>query len=674
MPELHPSRRPLSVLVLGFLLVLVCCGGGDDEPAIDREKAWETLGTGGDEAAFDRKLAALADAPLDPPPVVGEDYHPVFPDPIPFDPSEWSTGKSVDIVADPRAVKGGRIVLATDSWPPTIRTEGPASRLGFLSTIHGLVYETLLTWDTSQDAFVPNLATHWQMLDDRMTFRFRIDENARWADGRPVTADDVVATIEDHYKNPDRRDPSVSRFWNERVEYARMLDRLTVEVKSTEPLWRNQISIALCMIYPAAYIRMDGETYIQDWNWRLPPGSGPYELRTEDIRKGRSITLRRRKDWWAREQPDNRHVYNFDEIMWRVVRDDELTYQKFLAGQIDMHQIGIAQRWVEELDREPPVRNGWVQKRRIFNLVPRGFGGYALNARRAPFDRLPVRKAFAHLLNREKLFEKFFFFQYEYVDSYFPGQPYARPDAERTRYDPKRARALLAEAGFVKRDREGYLVDAEGQRFPTLKLDYTGGVTSKRIHDLFRNDLWNEAGIKMELKEIDYASLLKKVWDYRFDIVRWAWTAGLWPSPERNWHGKYADVPQTNNLTGFSDPEADRIMDAYRYEFDPAKRNAMLQRLDRIFFEDHPYALGWYGPYFRLVYWDKFGHPPEYFFRYGRGFDNVLALWWFDPERAARTDENRRAGRKNHPGPLGQSDEIDQKYWLTHERSMPDGR
>ncbi len=666
-------RRSTRVALFLSLFLLATCGSKEPPPSIDRAKAWEDLGLERTEADFDRSLRALKTMPVDPTPVVGADYHPTFPELLPFDPFEWETAEPTDIVADPRAVKGGRLVLGTGEWPPTIRTDGPASRLSLLSTIHGLIYETLLGWDATGEKFVPGLARYWRILPDKMTYRFRIDERARWADGTEVTADDVVASIESHYKNPDRKDPSVYRYWQERVEYAKVLDKYTVEVKATEPIWRTMITISQNFIHPAAYIRMDGETYLAEWNWKLPPGSGPYSLDSTDIRKGRSITVRRREDWWAGDFPENRYTCNFDEIQWQIVRDDELLYQKVLAGEIDMTQIGIAQRWVEELDRAKPIKRGYIQKRKVYNLVPEGFGGYCMNMRRPPFDSRNVRLAFTHLLNREKLFAKFFFYEYEYVDSYFPYQDYARKDAERIHYNPAKARELLAADGWTRRDDEGYLANAKGERFPTLTIEFDGSGTRQRIHEVYRTDLWNEAGIRLELKVLDYASQLKKVWEYQFDLVRWSWTAGLFPGPEQNWHSVYADRPQSNNLSGFKDPEADRIMEAYKYEFDPAKRNEMLRRLDAIFFDAHPYALGWLGPYFRFIYWDKFGHPPEYVSRYARDFNSVLWLWWYDEDRAKQTAANRERGVLNHEGPLGQYDDVEHRYWLTHRLSMPDG-
>ncbi|RME74337.1 MAG: hypothetical protein D6776_05450, partial [Planctomycetota bacterium] len=624
------------------------------------------------EQDFDAAMQRLDGVRVDPPPVVGRDYHPQFPPDRPFDPAAWQTGPPAPSVAVPTARPGGVLRVATESWPPTIRTEGPNSRLALLSTMHGLIYETLLGYDLYDDRYVPALASHWQIEPDRRTFRFRLDPEARWADGRPVTSDDVVATFE-HLRNPDRRDPLINKLYGELIERVTPLDRLTVEIVAREPRWRSFLTISGTQIYPAAYIRMDGETYLREWNWRLPPGSGPYEIRPEDIRKGRSITLRRRKDWWQQGRKAVRGMYNFDAIRFELVRNRELMYQKFLAGELDLYFVSVAQRWVDEVDRERAVRKGWVQKRRVHTESPNGYGGYCFNMRVPPFSSRNVRLAFAHLFNREKLFAKYFFYQYEYMDSYFPGQKWARPNRERVHYDPERARALLAADGWTHRDEQGFLVNDKGERFPTITMELgSSNPASLRIHRLTKDELWNEAGIRLELKITDFPSLLKKVWDGQFKVVYWFWSAGFFPDPEYQFHSKFADQKQSNNLNGLKIPELDRILDAYRYEFDPKKRLHMLQRVDELVFNAHPYALAWYAPYFRVLYWDRFGHPPEYADRFGDGLDSIMAYWWFDPDRDRALRRAMQRGVSLYPDrPLGQYDPVEQRWWASHHRPAP---
>ncbi|MHC4392467.1 MAG: extracellular solute-binding protein [Planctomycetota bacterium] len=664
------SRRWLLALCLALPFSAAGCTEDETGPEYDRKATWEALGLSETEDAFGNETAALQTVKIDPKPVVGEDYDPIFPEPIPFDPSDgWQTSTHPLDVGDPSAKKGGSILFSMSSWPATIRTEGPNSRLSTTANMHSMIYEPLLSFSLSSNDFAPALATHWKVSEDKRIFTFRLDPRARWADGLPVTADDVKASYE-HLTNKDRRDPIVVEFYKDLIKEVRILDQYTVEIEASKPRWRSMLSIGQLTVYPARYIRMDGDTYIGEWNWKLPPGSGPYEIKPESVKKGQSISLTRRDDFWGRDLPQHAGMYNFDEIRYVVVRDEGLLYSKFIKGEIDLFGVTKAQSWVDEYDKENVVQKGWVQKRKIYNFDPQGFGGYCFNMRKTPFDNVLVRKAFAHLFNREKLFAKFFFYQYEYHDTYFPSSQYRRKNAERIRFDPKKALALLAEAGWVKRDGQGYLVNEAGERFPKLTVEFISA-GFERIHALVKNDLWQQAGIEMELKRVDYPSYIKRVWEYKFDLTFFSWTGSAFPRPEGSWHGKYADQPQTNNLTGMKNDKLDALMDAYEDEWDAKKRVEMLQEVDQILFDEHPYALGWGAPYTRYLYWDKFGHPAEYFSRFARDAVNVMAYWWFDPDKAANLVRNKSRNAESYPGkPLNQYDPIDQTYWLTHDQPI----
>lgn len=666
------DARAAAAIALAACIVLGGCEKKDLAPTYDREAAWKRLGVAPSEASFDEQVAELAKVKIDPPPSIPFPPRTDFPPDLPFDPSEWITNEPGPDVNDPRAKKGGTLRLALTEWLPTVRTEGANSRSAALSDIHGMIYEPLLVYDTTIEDYVPRLATHWQIDDDKQTFRFRLDPRARWADPErtPVTADDVLATFE-HLKNPDRKDPGTSQVYDELIEYVRVLDRLTVEVKTKKREWRSFLMIATAPIYPARYIRMDGETYLDEWNWKVPPGSGPYELLAEDVKKGHSIRIRRRTDWWAAGDKRFAGMYNFDEIRWDVVRDDELLYKKFLEGEVDVYLNSMAQKWVEEVDKARPIRMGWAQKRRIYTLNPNGFGGYVFNMREPPFDVREVRLAFAHLVHREKMFAKFFFYQYDYIDSYFPGQPWARPGAQPVRFDPAEARRLLAQAGWTNRDSEGFLCREDGTRFPTLEIQYSSP-GFQRIHAAVKEDLWREAGIKLDLVQLDAPSITRRVWEFKFKLAFFNWTASIFPDHEYFFHSKFADQQRSGNLSGMKNPKLDRLLEAYKLEFDPKRRKEMLQEIDALIFDEHPYALAWYGPYFRILYWDKFGHPPEYTQRYGDYPDDLMAYWWYDPDRDRRTQENKARGVSNYPDrPMSQYDDVDQRYWLTNPLPKP---
>ncbi|MBM3275304.1 MAG: hypothetical protein FJZ00_09135, partial [Candidatus Sericytochromatia bacterium] len=200
-----------GILAAALSALMVACTQPEApaDMAYDEQSAWRTLGLTGTRADFEKSLDPLNKVVLDKPAEVGTGYDPKFPPDIPFKPEDWTTSAPSTLINDPRARKGGTLRLAISDWPPTLRTEGPNSRLKTTSDMHNLVFETLLDYDVDRGTFLPRLATHWQVGADRKTFRFRLDPRAKWSDGRPVTSDDVKATLE-HLMRKDRKDPSVA--------------------------------------------------------------------------------------------------------------------------------------------------------------------------------------------------------------------------------------------------------------------------------------------------------------------------------------------------------------------------------------------------------------------------------------------------------------------------------
>jgi microcin C transport system substrate-binding protein len=142
-----------------------------------------------------------------------------------------------------------------------------------------------------------------------------------------------------------------------------------------------------------------------------------------------------------------------------------------------------------------------------------------------------------------------------------------------------------------------------------------------------------------------------------FDMADVAWTGMLFPNVESDFHSKYADIEQTNNITGIKNPQIDEILDQYPKMFDVNERIAALRKLDGLVYQEHPYILDWYGPFNRVLYWDRFGMPESYFTKTG-DYDNILSLWWYD----AGKDKALQDAMKNGSAlPVG---ETEVKYWL----------
>ena len=347
------------------------------------------------------------------------------------------------------------------NFPGTLRILGPESNSWLNFMIAAMTYESLLGQHPTTLEYTPALATHWQISEDQMTYRFRINPNARWADGQPVTAEDVVATWK--FRMDEGLQAPFQRLTWGKFEEPIAETKYIVSVKSLKVNWRNFLYFSGMAILPVHVLKeVDGATYLEEYNFKFLPGTGPYHVLEEGIDKGNSITIQKRDNYWAAGHRLNVGLNNFDQVKEIVVRDDNLEFEMLKSGDIDNLYLLKAQRWVEELDFDH-IQQGVVQKRKVFNHSANGIQGLAFNTRRAPFDDVRVRKALFHLFNREQMVEKLMYNEYMLMHSYFPAGMYENPDNPKILYDPELALELLAEAGWKERDSNG----APGQERPT---------------------------------------------------------------------------------------------------------------------------------------------------------------------------------------------------------------
>jgi microcin C transport system substrate-binding protein len=416
-------------------------------------------------------------------------------------------------------------------------------------------------------------------------------------------------------------------------------------------------------IYPAHVLKgLTGDTYIRQYNYKMLPGSGPYQVNEQDVQRGRSLTIRRRPDYWAANHRRSIGTANFDQIQQNVVRDRGLEFEMFKRGDVDYYFVQRAAEWVQELDY-PNLKRGLNQKRKIFNHNPVGIAGLAMNTRREPFNDVRVRKALRHLNNRESMVEKLMFNEYFLIDSFFPASAYENPANEKVRYDPQKAVALLAEAGWKDRDANGRLT-RNGKPL-TIEFVYAQQPTERYL-TIFQEDL-RRVGITANLRFTTWETLIKLLDDRAFDMASIAYTGELFPTPDINWLSELADQKNNNNVTGFKNARADEIMRQYQKTFEIGERTKLLRELDGILSAEHHWLFEWTAPYQRVVYWHKFGYPQGYLTRTGSWRD-IARLWWIDPERDRRLGEAMR----DQSIQLGEGPS-DDKYWLDFARTESQG-
>jgi microcin C transport system substrate-binding protein len=574
----------------------------------------------------------------------------------------WETNTDFDLIGDPRSAKGGVLRDHLVDYPGTLRILGPESNSGFNYGITSMVYESLLSVDPNTLGFIPALATHWQVSPDKMTYRFRVNPNARFSDGGPVTADDVIATY-DFMMDKTLEDPSNLLTFG-KLERPVAESKYIVRVKSKGLNWRNLLYFSGMSIFPAHVLKdVNGAKYLKEYNFKIIPGSGPYTIREEDIAKGKSISVRRRPDYWAAKSRANAGLFNFDELRFVVVRDENLAFEMFKKGELDYYVVARAKQWVEDTDFENAQR-GLVQKRKIFNNQAWGTQGFAMNTRHAPFDDIRVRKAFTFLLDRALMIEKLAYGQYLPLNSYFPGSVYENPNNPKNPYDPQAAVNLLAEAGWKDHDAQGRLMK-NGQRLEVELLYDTK--TFEPYLTVYQEDL-RKVGITLNLRLTTPETAFKSMSERQFQMVLAVWGSLLFPNPETQFLSTLADQNNNNNITGFKNARVDELCKKYDAMFNIDDRIRAIREIDGIVANDYQYVLLWYGPFTRILYWNKFGTPPGYFARtadyFGdQGGPGLPQMWWIDSGRQTKLDQALRdPSIKLEVGP------VEDRYWLDYDK------
>lgn len=564
----------------------------------------------------------------------------------------WETNTNFDLIGDPHAVKGGVFRQYQSDYPATLRYIGPNLSI-WNATLHGMVYESLLALHPTTLEYIPVLATHWQILPDKVTYRFRLDPNARFSDNSPVTADDVVATWK-LYTDKTVQDPLRNEMFS-KYEQPVAESKYIVRVKSKEPGWTGFYYFSGLPVYPAkALAGVNGATYIKEFNDKMLPGTGPYAVTPADLEKGNVVHIRRRHDYWAENSRRNVGLNNFDEVRDITVRDQNLAFEMVKRGDLDFFYVNRAQTWVEELNFDK-IQNGLMQKRKVWNHAPESIQGIAMNTRRPPYDDLRVRKALRNLFNRELMIQKLTFNEYLPLNSAYPGTIYENPNNEKVKYDPQAAVKLLADAGWNSRNAQGQLVK-NGVPLALELLYYDR--QSERFFTIFQEDL-RKVGINLNLRYSTPETAFKLMDEQQFGMFSVSWGGGgPFPLPEQFWGSDQADVKASGNITGFKNPRVDQIIAEYNREFDVKKRAALLRELDGIVMSQDQYILEWYAPFQRMLYWNRFGQPKGIITRIG-DYRDALTLWWIDPEKNAALDQALKDPSKKLP--VGQTED---KYWL----------
>lgn len=547
--------------------------------------------------------------------------------------------ESVSPLADPRARVGGQFSMFGGPYPKSLNYYLEFSTGSAM--IYNQLYENLLVVNPLTLELEPWLADRWTISDDLRVYTFHLDPNAKWSDGQPITAADVAWTFEAIMK-PD----SLTGPWKndlERFDPPQVLDELTIRFTARQVHWNNLLTLANLYIMPRHTF---SALEFNKINFELPVVSGPY--RVGELREGFHCKLERRADWWRIGYPAARGLGNFQTLKLMFFQEDDTAFDVFKQGKLDYYFVGSARRWVVETRGEKYDRN-LIVKQKIHNYNPPSFAGFAMNLRREPFNDVRVRRALAHLLDRERLNRTIMYDQYVMQRSYWPDLYGADHPCtnEVFNYDPAKAAALLREAGWIPDPATGLL--RKGDR--TFRFVFTGRVVSENKFLVIFKESLRRAGIEMTIETKDWSAWIKDMDEFKFDMTWCSYSGTLWKNPEGMWYSKEATRISGSNVTGFQDPEVDRLIESQFTELDVQQRNAICREVDGRLTSQVPFILLWGLDYERIAYWNKFGMPPHIIGNIG-DYRSPPTYWWFDPDAADNLAEALSTGAALPPHPF----------------------
>jgi len=551
---------------------------------------------------------------------------------------------------NPDAPKGGTVRQATigsfDSLNQFIVKGESATGIG-------AIYDSL-TKSSADEPFTKYglLAESMEMPEDRSWIVFNLRKEARWHDGKPVTAEDVVFT----FKIIREKGAPQLRFYY--ADIAKVEALTPQRVKFTFKNGENRelpLIVGDQAILPKHY--WEGRAF-DETSLEPPLGSGAYKI--ENLEPGRHITYVRVPDYWGKDLAVNKGYDNFERIRYDYYRDTAVIIEAFKAGEFDFRAENSSKDWATAYTTDD-VKEGRIVKTEIKHNRSAGMQGFVYNMRRPLFQEPLVREALAYAFDFERSNKTLFYGQYVRTRSYFDnselaatGTPskeelellepyrdqlpprlfteeYNPPKTDgtgRIRKNLREAVKLLKKAGWTIKD--GKLVNGEGQPFEFEVLLVSP--LFERIVLPFAKNL-ERLGITARARTIDVPQYIKRMETYDFDMLVTSWGASLSPGNEQRafWGSGAADAPGSRNLAGIKSEVIDQLIEKVITAPDRESLILRTKALDRVLQWGFYVIPNWHLDYDRLVYWNKFGRPKVTPLR-GAQF----GTWWVDPALEAK--------------------------------------
>ncbi|MGV1750867.1 extracellular solute-binding protein [Agrobacterium sp. CG674] len=553
---------------------------------------------------------------------------------------------------NPDAPKGGTLRLSTSG---TFDTVNPLLAKGELATGLGLVFDTLMKSSEEElSASYGLLAEAVSFPDDISKASFRLREQAKWADGHPITPEDVVFSFE----KSKELSPQLATYYTHVTKAEVTGERevtFTFDEKNNKEL--PQI-VGQVLVVPKHWWQANGADGkprdISRGTLEPVMGSGPYKIAS--ISPGSTITYERRDDYWGKDINVNVGLYNFKTVSYTFYTDRDVEFQAFKAGNSDFWHENSAGRWATGYDF-PAVKDGRIKREELPNIY-RSVGimqALVPNGRRDKFKDPKVRKALNYAFDFEDMNRTLFYNQYQRINSFFMGsdlassglpqgkeleilnevkdqippevftKEYRNPvsgDPAKLRDNLREAVKLMKEAGYELRGSR--MVNAStGQPFDFEIL--VDSAAMERVVVTYTQNL-RKIGINATVRLVDTSQYTNRTRSFDYDMIVNLWAQSANPGNEQAdyWGSKAVERQGSKNFAGISNPGIDAIVRKIIFAGSRDDQVAAVKALDRVLLAGNYVIPQFYRGEMTLAYWNTLVQPKE-LPRYGIGFPDA---WW----------------------------------------------
>lgn len=621
-------------------LALAGCGGG--------EKEEETVVGAGSGKSLEEAAAYYAEHP--------EFFTFASPADLPSD-LVWEDSSDLPEFASPDAKRGGVLYDFSLSYPRTLRTIGPDSNSAFRKyLLDDYGFRVVQPHPNIPGKYYPALAESWSIDWENKRVFFKLDKNATYSDGVPVTADDYLFMFyfmqQDHHQ-----EPWSTNWYRIGTTYTNITkyDDHTISISVTEAkpdifrLFEEDVRPV-----PSHHYSDYSEDFTTRYQWTFEPTTGPYVVREKDIKKGRSIALTR-IDWWADDKRFLRNRFNPDKRVFTTIRDQDKALEAFKKGELDYFGLTTPEFWhLKFPDDHEVVQKGYVGKFKFYTDKPRPNVGIWMNKSKPLLSDKDIRVGIAYSLNFDLAIAQIYRGDFDRSQSWGEGYgDYQNHNIKVRPFSVDKALESFAKAGFKERGPDGILVNDKGER---LQVELTNGRPTYKEYITILKEEALKAGLDLKIENMDPMTAFKKQQEknHEMSIGGYNVSVELYPRFFDFFHSFNAlteegkPKPTTNNLTITAYDDWDELIERYKASDDLEEIKEISHQLQQMIHDDAAYIPAHKVSYYRVGLWRWMKYPEGFDARVTDTWDQ-FGLIWIDEEERKEVRDAMRSGKTYEP-------------------------